>query len=201
MPKGKWSQSPSRIPAPGSARRISRNSSARSRRWKGRGALHGGQTTVRSAVGAGSTFTVRLPIEAGSGQQGVGAPLVGALPERAPTRGAPTVQPSRAAPLILIVEDDDPTADLVAAYLEGAGYETARARDGEEGLSRARDLMPDGITLDVMMPVMDGWTFLERAAADTALAGIPVIVVSLAGDLKHGVSLGAAAVLGKPVRR
>jgi CheY-like chemotaxis protein len=92
-------------------------------------------------------------------------------------------------------------ADLVAAYLESAGYETARARNGEEGLRMARELAPDGITLDIMMPVMDGWTFMEQASEDAALSRIPVIVLSLASDLKHGFSLGASAVLGKPVRR
>jgi len=100
-----------------------------------------------------------------------------------------------------VIEDDDPTAELIAAYLTSAGYETERARNGAEGLEMARSLKPDGITLDVMMPVMDGWTFLQESSADAALAQIPVIVLSLANDLKHGYSLGASAVLGKPIRR
>lgn len=66
---------------------------------------------------------------------------------------------------------------------------------------RWRALKPDGITLDVMMPVMDGWSFLQESSADAALSRIPVIVLSLANDLKHGYSLGASAVLGKPIRR
>ncbi|MGI8857929.1 MAG: response regulator [Thermomicrobiales bacterium] len=159
--------------------------------------LHHGTIGVRSAVGEGSTFTVRLPLtrteDSGLRTEGrlVPAQFSVLSPQSCP----------RETPLILVVEDDDPTAELVAAYLESAGYETARARDGEEGLRMARERAPDGITLDVMMPVMDGWTFLEQTSEDAELSRIPVIVLSMASDLKHGFSLGASAVLGKPVRR
>jgi signal transduction histidine kinase/CheY-like chemotaxis protein len=158
--------------------------------------LHGGTISVRSAPGAGSTFTVRMPVADRDAEHGVQYEtdtLVGSSLE------PQTVDTEH--PLILIVEDDDPTAALIAAYLESAGYETARARNGEEGLQMARTLKPGGITLDVMMPVMDGWAFLEASSADAELAKIPIIVLSLADDLKHGYSLGASAVLGKPIRR
>ncbi len=154
--------------------------------------LHGGTISVRSAVGEGSSFTVRLPVEAGSGRQAADTG-----PEE---RIAPTAR-RRDMPLVLIVEDDDPTADLIAAYLESAGYRTARAKTGVEGLVMARDLKPDGITLDIIMPEMDGWSFIEQAAADATLRAIPIIVLSVASDLAHGFSLGAAAVLTKPVHR
>jgi CheY-like chemotaxis protein/two-component sensor histidine kinase len=164
--------------------------------------LHGGTISVRSAVGEGSTFTVRLP-RTSTESRVLSTEQETALTQyTAPTQySVPSTQYSRKTPLILVVEDDDPMADLVAAYLESAGYETARARNGEEGLRMARELAPDGITLDIMMPVMDGWTFMEQASEDAALSRIPVIVLSLASDLKHGFSLGASAVLGKPVRR
>ena len=159
--------------------------------------LHGGTITVRSALGAGQHLYGTLARQRGA-ESSESDQRIPSIPRRADTR---TQSELRTSPLILIVEDDDPTAALIAAYLESAGYGTARACDGEEGLRMARELMPNGITLDVMMPVMDGWTFLERAAEDAALSRIPVIVLSLTNDLKHGFSLGASAVLGKPVRR
>ncbi len=158
--------------------------------------LHSGTISVRSALGAGSTFTVRLPLGVGSSEFGVRSETDISQPANSEQR-----TPNSEHPLILVIEDDDPTAALIAAYLESAGYETARARNGEEGLAMARDLTPDGITLDVMMPGMDGWTFLHEASEDTALSRIPVVVLSMADDLKHGFSIGASAVLGKPVRR
>jgi len=158
--------------------------------------LHHGTIAVHSVLGAGSTFTVRLPLAMteDSGLRTEGMPV--------PTQSSVlSPQSSHETPRILVIEDDDPTAELIAAYLTSAGYETERARNGAEGLEMARSLKPDGITLDVMMPVMDGWTFLQESSADAALAQIPVIVLSLANDLKHGYSLGASAVLGKPIRR
>ncbi len=151
--------------------------------------LHGGAISVRSAPGEGSTFTVRMPIAV---REETDAPPISNLEPR---------EANSEHPLILIIEDDDPTAELIAAYLDSAGYETARAANGEEGIQMARALKPDGITLDVMMPVMDGWTFLETSSADAELSKIPVIVLTLTDDLKHGYSLGASAVLGKPIRR
>ncbi|MHB8646972.1 MAG: response regulator [Thermomicrobiales bacterium] len=158
--------------------------------------LHGGTIGVQSALGEGSTFTVRMPITSAECR-------VLSAEEDSPGPQSSVLSPQsfRAMPRILVIEDDDPTAELIAAYLESAGYETARARNGEEGLAMAREIQPDGITLDVMMPVMDGWTFLQESSSDAELSHIPVIVLSLANDLKHGYTLGASAVLGKPIRR
>ncbi len=176
-------------------------------------ALHNGEITVRSAPAAGSTFTVWLPDnptgvplptgEAGGVEESgeTGTPVGELVTAMASSLGAGPTTSQKEAPLVLIVEDDDATATLIAAYLEGGGYRTARARDGIEGLEQARALHPQGITLDVMMPEMDGWAFLETAAHDEALRAIPVVVVSLMNDIRNGWSLGAAAVLSKPIHR
>ncbi|MCA1669445.1 MAG: response regulator [Thermomicrobia bacterium] len=158
--------------------------------------LHHGTIAVHSVLGAGSTFTVRLPIGVRSSEFGVRSETNGIPISNIEHRTSNTEHPR-----ILVIEDDDPTAELIAAYLASAGYATERARNGAEGLQMARSLKPDGITLDVMMPVMDGWTFLQESSVDAELAQIPVIVLSLANDLKHGYSLGASAVIGKPIRR
>jgi len=75
------------------------------------------------------------------------------------------------------------------------------ARDGEAGLALARSLRPAAITLDVLLPRVDGWDFLARAKADPAIADIPVIVISILDERSKGVALGAAECLVKPVNR
>jgi len=99
------------------------------------------------------------------------------------------------------VEDDERSVNLLTLYLEGAGFNVAVARDGEEGLELARRLHPSGITLDIMLPRLDGWDFLSRAKADPQLADIPVVIVSMLDERGKGFALGAADYLVKPVNR
>jgi signal transduction histidine kinase/CheY-like chemotaxis protein/HAMP domain-containing protein len=109
------------------------------------------------------------------------------------------------APLILIVEDDGLQAAEIASHLEAAGFRTARAHDGEHGLERARALRPVAITLDIVMPNMDGWAFLEEHDRDEDLRKIPVIVVSVSADLKgrthHDLTPTISGSVQKPVTR
>jgi len=101
----------------------------------------------------------------------------------------------------LIVEDDLNFASLLREYLEDLGCRTAIALSGEEGLRMARQLKPDLITLDIMMPVMDGWQFLEKLNEDEELRGTPVVIISVLHEEGKGMALGASAVLQKPIDR
>src|SRR5205814_5427601 len=98
--------------------------------------------------------------------------------------------------------DDDPTArELIAEQLTGEGFAVATAAGGLEGLRRARELKPLAITLDVMMPDLDGWSVLAALRQDPQLAEIPVIMVTILDEQRRGVALGAAGYLTKPIER
>jgi CheY-like chemotaxis protein len=100
---------------------------------------------------------------------------------------------------VLVVDDDDDARDVIAACLEEAGHTVEVASHGQEALERLRDgLRPALVVLDLMMPVMDGWTLLGRLSQDPTLSAIPVIVMSAGGELALH-SVNAAAQLSKPV--
>jgi len=152
--------------------------------------LHGGTVGVASRPGAGSQFSVWLPYrEAAPVAQEGGT---------APEATAPT---AHVAPLALVVEDDDWTAELIEAQLCAEGFEVMRAATAEEGLARAVKRIPQLITLDIFLPAMDGWEFLRRLKADPHLAEVPVVVISVSKDRDHGIALGARRVLQKPFVR
>jgi len=100
-----------------------------------------------------------------------------------------------------MVVDDDPNArDLLAATVRREGYRVIEATDGETALVLAREWRPDAVTLDVLMPRMDGWAVLTALKSDVELAEIPVIIVTVLADRGIAVSLGAAEFLTKPTR-
>jgi CheY-like chemotaxis protein len=105
------------------------------------------------------------------------------------------------APLILIVDDDVTVREVVGRYLERAGFTVASADGGQEGLRLARELHPDAMTLDIMMPGIDGWTVLAAIKGDPALQDIPVILLTIVDEKNRGFSLGASEYLVKPVDR
>jgi PAS domain S-box-containing protein len=150
--------------------------------------LLGGDVGVVSELGQGSTFTVRLP-----------AALAAAA---APAEASPVTSPSPGGASTVLVIDDDPVVrDVMRRFLNGEGFRVATASDGEEGLRLARQLRPAVITLDVLMPHMDGWAVLAALKADPVLADIPVIMLTIVDERNFGYVLGAADYMTKPIDR
>jgi DNA-binding response OmpR family regulator len=102
---------------------------------------------------------------------------------------------------ILIIDDDFPVGYLIKINLEAEGYEAVLALSGEEGLEKAKASSPDLITLDVLMPEMDGFKVLETLKRDEALNSIPVMMISVVNGIrkKRGMEMGAVDYLFKPI--
>jgi PAS domain S-box-containing protein len=149
--------------------------------------LHGGAVAVESAVGEGSCFTVWLPLRATEGTTKVAV-------------GAP-VRPLSGAPIALVVEHDLKSAELIRLQLEADGFQVLHADSAEAALTLAVEHSLSLITLEIMLPDMDGWEFLARVKKMPTLARVPVVIISIVADRNKGFALGAAAVLEKPISR
>jgi signal transduction histidine kinase/CheY-like chemotaxis protein len=153
--------------------------------------MMGGDISVASTPGQGSRFTVRLPATVIE-REAASLPHAG---ETAAT--APRIP--EGAPAVLVIDDDLTVHDLLSRFLNKEGLRMVAARSGEEGIRLARELRPAVITLDVLMPGMDGWAVLTALKADPASADIPVIMLSIVDEKQMGYSLGASDYLTKPL--
>jgi PAS domain S-box-containing protein len=151
--------------------------------------LHGGAVTMHSAEGKGSVCTVWLPMRA-----------PGDVPAT-PGRPDLPVVAAGGARTALVVEDDLKSAELIRVQLETEGFTVLHASTAEEALVLALQQPLSLITLDIMLPNMDGWEFLARIKATPDLRRIPVVIISIVADPTKGFSLGAAAVMQKPISR
>jgi PAS domain S-box-containing protein len=149
--------------------------------------LMGGDVAVESAAGKGSAFTVRLPAAGPApAQDGDGGR------QHAARRSGGTV---------LVIDDDAAARELVSRFLEKQGLAVEVAVDGRAGLQAARERRPDVITLDVVMPGLDGWSVLTALKGDPATVDIPVVMLSVVDERNLGIALGAAEFLTKPIER
>jgi PAS domain S-box-containing protein len=149
-----------------------------------------GELTVESQPGVGSKFIVRLPVaelaisDESNNNQAAHAP------------SAPISKNE-----VLVVDDDPDARDLLERHLKKQGYAVLIAKSGAEALKLARQRMPMAITLDVMMPGMDGWVVLQELKDDPQTARIPVVMISMVDNADLGFALGVADYLTKPPDR
>ncbi|MDB4766105.1 response regulator [bacterium] len=164
-----------------------------------------GDVSVKSVKDKGTTFTVKMPefldvadinMKPTSGQQSAAVQA-----EPATLSQIADDSSDRKKAIVLVIDDDPAIRDILTRVLIAEGLQAVTASDGEEGLRRARELDPDLIILDVLMPKVDGWSVLSTLKADDKLSDIPVIMQSVSDDRDLGYMLGATEYLVKPVDR
>jgi PAS domain S-box-containing protein len=148
--------------------------------------MMGGEITVASTPGEGTAFTVRLPAE---------------VPDGTEPRDAVSAAGQGVAGTVLIIDDDPDTRQLLSRMLVKEGFRILEAASGEAGLVLARAERPDVITLDVLMPGLDGWSVLAALKDDPALSAVPVVMLTITDDRNLGFALGASEYLTKPIER
>jgi PAS domain S-box-containing protein len=156
--------------------------------------LMGYRIEVSSQVGRGSTFSVVL---ASAANISSGVPVPAQAVETPPAARRRELQGK----VVLVVDDDLDSRTLLSHILDEFGCEVIAASSGEQGLRMAREFRPHIITVDLLMPHMDGWQFIRTLKADPQVRYIPVVVVSVLAGENRGRILGSVDVLQKPVAR
>jgi signal transduction histidine kinase/CheY-like chemotaxis protein len=151
----------------------------------------GGSIGVESELGKGSTFTMIIPDRR----------IIDSTAAPEPRAEPRVATAANSAGVVLVVDDDPVCLDLLSMTLGREGYQVIHARTGEEALQQARAHHPQAITLDVLMPRMDGWSTLIALKADPVLRDIPVIMLTVLKDRGLAFSLGASDFMTKPVDR
>jgi signal transduction histidine kinase/CheY-like chemotaxis protein len=155
----------------------------------------GGDISVTSEHGMGSTFLIRLPSRIGATK----------LPAPKELSTADMFKKDQAAGdgtnTVLVIDDDPAAREILRETFEKDGFSVACAESGDEGLQLAKQLQPAAITLDILMPRMDGWAVLGRLKSNSLTKDIPVVLVTIVDNKNLGFSLGAADYLTKPVDR
>jgi CheY-like chemotaxis protein len=145
---------------------------------------------VESFPGEGSLFVIRLPMREPRASMPY---LISPEMPEVPSKGELGT--------VLVIDDDPLVRDLMGRLLTSEGFGVITAADGQEGLERARKERPAAITLDVLMPKLDGWSLLGALQADPELSRIPVVIVSVVDQRGMGIALGARAFVPKPIER
>ncbi|MDC4225923.1 MAG: response regulator [Candidatus Manganitrophus sp.] len=167
----------------------------------------GGEIHVESRSGAGSTFRVSIPIPE---ERDVQPPPIQTFSSSEMTARADAILNTVPAlsegaeedrPRILVVEDDPAVAKLLALYLTQEGYAVVHAYDGQDAIEKAQEIKPFAITLDIMLPRIDGWEVLKKLKTLPSTKDIPVIIVSIVENPTLGFSLGAVDYFTKPINR
>ena len=163
--------------------------------------LMGGDVVVRSEIGKGTMFTASFLADYLSATDNVKKNKIKEGPLIENVVSIENQNSNKNGKTVLIIDDDPTVSELMKRHLLRENYNVVVAPNGKDGVKLAREISPDVITLDILMPEMDGWSVLRTLKADPKVSDIPVIMASILDEKNKGFSLGAADFLSKPVQK